>query len=77
MRAYNLLGHKNQFIITDWDASYFQSYATLICKVVAGDLGDNLIWKGYRNLNYSWVISQWNTGTIKVRSLRLLVRLPK
>lgn len=42
MKAYNLLGHKNQFVITDWDASYFQSYATLICKVVAGDLGDNL-----------------------------------
>lgn len=42
MRAYNLLGHKNQFIITDWDASYFQSYDTLICKVVSGDLGDNL-----------------------------------
>ena len=42
MKAYNLLGHKNQFIITDWDASYFQSYDTLICKVVAGDLGDNL-----------------------------------
>lgn len=42
MKAYNLLGHKNQFVITDWDASYFQSYDTLICKVVAGDLGDNL-----------------------------------
>lgn len=42
MKAYNLLGHKNQFVITDWDASYFQSYDTLMCKVVAGDLGDTL-----------------------------------
>ena len=42
MKAYNLLGHKNQFMITDYDASYFQSYDTLMCKVVAGDLGDTL-----------------------------------
>lgn len=42
MKAYNLLGHKNQFMITNYDASYFQSYDTLMCKVVAGDLGDTL-----------------------------------
>lgn len=42
MRVSNLLGHKNQFIITDWDASYFQSYDTMMCKVVQGDLGDVL-----------------------------------
>jgi hypothetical protein len=28
MLVSNLLGHKNQFIINDWDAYYFQSYAT-------------------------------------------------
>lgn len=42
MKATNLLGHKNQFMINDWDAYYFQSYDTMICKVVQGDLGDNL-----------------------------------
>ena len=42
MKVSNLLGHKNQFIINDWDVYYFQSYDTLICKVVQGDLGDNL-----------------------------------
>lgn len=42
MKASNLLGHKNQFIINDWDAYYFQSYDTMICKVIQGDLGDNL-----------------------------------
>ena len=42
MKASNLLDHKNQFIINDWDAYYFQSYDTMICKVVQGDLGDNL-----------------------------------
>ena len=42
MRAFNLLGHKNQFLISDWDAFYFQSYQTLMCKVVQGDLGDTL-----------------------------------
>lgn len=42
MKVSNLLGHKNQFIINDWDAYYFQSYDTMICKVVQGDLGDNL-----------------------------------
>ena len=42
MKAYNLLGHKNQFVINDWDAYYFQSYDTMICKVIQGDLGDNL-----------------------------------
>lgn len=42
MRASNLLGHKNQFIINDWDAYYFQSYDTMMCKVIQGDLGDNL-----------------------------------
>lgn len=41
MKAANLLGHKNQFLINDWDACYFQSYDTMICKVVQGDLGDN------------------------------------
>ena len=41
MKVYNLLGHKNQFIINDWDAFYFQSYDTMVCKVVQGDLGDN------------------------------------
>ena len=43
MKASNLLGHKNQFIINDWCAYYFQSYDTMMCKVVQGDLGDNLI----------------------------------
>lgn len=42
MRAYNILGHKNQFMITDYDACYFQSYDTLVCKVIQGDLGDVL-----------------------------------
>ena len=42
MRASNLLGHVNQFIINDWDAYYFQSYDTMMCKVIQGDLGDNL-----------------------------------
>lgn len=42
MKASNLLGHVNQFIINDWDAFYFQSYDTMICKVIQGDLGDNL-----------------------------------
>lgn len=41
MKVYNLLGHKNQFIINDWDVFYFQSYDTMVCKVVQGDLGDN------------------------------------
>ena len=41
MKVSNILGHKNQFIINDWDVYYFQSYDTLICKVVQGDLGDN------------------------------------
>lgn len=41
MLVSNLLGHKNQFIINDWDAYYFQSYDTMMCKVVQGDLGDN------------------------------------
>lgn len=41
MLVSNLLGHKNQFIIVDWDAYYFQSYDTMMCKVVQGDLGDN------------------------------------
>lgn len=41
MRASNLLGHVNQFIINDWDTYYFQSYDTMMCKVVQGDLGDN------------------------------------
>ena len=41
MKVSNLLGHKNQFIINDWDAYYFQSYDTMMCKVVQGDLGDN------------------------------------
>lgn len=41
MKVSNLLGHKNQFLITDWDAFYFQSYDTMMCKVVQGDLGDN------------------------------------
>lgn len=49
MKATNLLGHKNQFIINDWDAYYYQSYDTLICKVVQGDLGDNL-----KMLNNYW-----------------------
>lgn len=43
MKASNLLGHKNQFIINDWCAYYFQSYDTMLCKVIQGDLGDNLI----------------------------------
>lgn len=43
MRASNLLGHKNQFIINDWDVFYFQSYDTLMCKVTQGDLGDNFV----------------------------------
>ena len=30
MKVYNLLGHKNQFIINDWDAFYFQSYDTMV-----------------------------------------------
>lgn len=42
MRVSNLLGHKNQFIINDCNVYYFQSYDTLMCKVVQGDLGDNL-----------------------------------
>ena len=42
MKATNLLGHKNQFLITDGNIYYFQSYDTLICKVVQGDLEDNL-----------------------------------
>lgn len=42
MRVSNLLGHVNQFLINDWDAYYFQSYDTMICKVIQGDLGDNL-----------------------------------
>lgn len=42
MKVSNLLGHVNQFIINDWDAYYFQSYDTLMCKVIQGDLGDNL-----------------------------------
>lgn len=41
MKASNLLGHANQFIIKDWDVYYFQSYDTMVCKVVQGDLGDN------------------------------------
>ena len=41
MKVSNLLGHVNQFIINDWDAFYFQSYDTMVCKVVQGDLGDN------------------------------------
>lgn len=41
MKVSNLLGHKNQFIINDWDAYYFQSYDTVMCKAVHGDLGDN------------------------------------
>lgn len=41
MKATNLLGHVNQFLINDWDAYYFQSYDTLMCKVIQGDLGDN------------------------------------
>lgn len=41
MKVSNLLGHVNQFIINDWDAYYFQSYDTMMCKVVQGDLGDN------------------------------------
>lgn len=42
MKVYNLLGHKNQFIIiNDLDACYFQSYDTMMCKVVHGDLEDN------------------------------------
>ena len=41
MRASNLLGHVNQFIINDYDVFYFQSYDTLMCKVIQGDLGDN------------------------------------
>lgn len=43
MRASNLLGHVNQFIINDWDAYYFQSYDTMMCKVIQGDLGDNFV----------------------------------
>lgn len=42
MKASNILGHKNQFIINDGYASYFQSYDTLICKVMAGNLGGTL-----------------------------------
>lgn len=49
MKVFNLLGHKNQFIINDCDAYYYQSYDTLICKVVQGDLGDNL-----KMLNNYW-----------------------
>ena len=37
MKVSNLLGHVNQFIINDWDAYYFQSYDTMMCKVVLGD----------------------------------------
>lgn len=40
MLVSNLLDHKNQFIIVDWDAYYFQSYDTMMCKVVQGDLED-------------------------------------
>lgn len=43
MKVSNLLGHKNQFIINDWDAYYFQSYDTMMCKVTQGDLGDNFV----------------------------------
>lgn len=43
MRASNLLGHVNQFIINDWDTYYFQSYDTMMCKVTQGDLGDNFV----------------------------------
>lgn len=38
MRVHNLLGHKNQFMINDLDAYYFQSYDTMMCKVVQGGL---------------------------------------
>lgn len=41
MKVSNLLGHANQFIINDCDVSYFQSYDTMICKVVQGGLGGN------------------------------------
>lgn len=41
MKVSNLLGHTNQFIINDCDVSYFQSYDTMICKVVQGGLGGN------------------------------------
>lgn len=40
MKASNLLGHANQFIIKDWDVYYFQSNDTTVCKVVQGDLED-------------------------------------
>lgn len=33
MKAYNLLGHKNQFIIYHDDAVYFQSYDTLMATL--------------------------------------------
>lgn len=52
MKASNLLGHKNQFIINDWCAYYFQSYDTMLCKVIQGDLGDNLIM-----LNNYWSVT--------------------
>lgn len=42
MKASNLLGHKNQFMINDCDDYYFQSYDTMICKVVHWDFGANL-----------------------------------
>lgn len=41
MKASNLLGHANQFIIIkDWDVYYFQLNDTMVCKVVQGDLED-------------------------------------
>lgn len=46
MLVSNLLGHKNQFIINDQNAYYFQSYNTMMCKVVQGDLGDNFTMLG-------------------------------
>lgn len=49
MKATNLLGHKNQFLINDWDAYYFQSYDTMICKVVQGDLVMLAVTVTYKN----------------------------
>lgn len=40
MKVSNLLGHANQFLITDWDVCFFQSHDTMMCKVVQGDLED-------------------------------------
>ena len=65
MKVTNILGHKNQFIIDDCDAYYFQSYDTTMCKVLQWDLGVNLTmlsnyWSATTGKHMKWFLEETN-----------------